>query len=205
MPGFGNSDVPAHEMAIEDYGRVLLEAMHNLGIDHFTVLGHHTGAWVALWMAANAPERIARVVPWGIAIFDAEYREYLSAEPPPQFSEDGSDVAAWWQTRRRMGSETYRPEVVIRSGIEMLQTGFRRFWGHHAAGRLDLGALLPTVQQPTLVICGERDRLWPQCEAAASEIPHARFHAFHGASMDVADEYPEELATVVADFMKEER
>lgn len=62
MPGFGYSDKP------EGYGTARLEAafvdrfLGALGIDQATVVGHSMGGDVAMWLAIEHPERVARLV-----------------------------------------------------------------------------------------------------------------------------------------------
>ena len=60
MPGYGNSAPVPGPQTIETYARGAWELLDTLGVDRVTVIGHHTGAAVALEMAASRPERVAR-------------------------------------------------------------------------------------------------------------------------------------------------
>ena len=46
-PGFGNSFMPDGNPTAEDFGRWVLEAIDNLGIDEFHLAAHHTGTHFA--------------------------------------------------------------------------------------------------------------------------------------------------------------
>jgi pimeloyl-ACP methyl ester carboxylesterase len=51
-PGFGHSFLPPESPSVTYYAYTLLEALRNLGVQHCHVFGHHTGAAIAVEMAA---------------------------------------------------------------------------------------------------------------------------------------------------------
>ena len=57
-PGFGQSFFPPKAPTTTYYASILLEALSNLGIDSFHAFGHHTGAAIAVEMAAMVPGRV---------------------------------------------------------------------------------------------------------------------------------------------------
>ncbi|MET1037462.1 MAG: alpha/beta hydrolase [Aeromicrobium sp.] len=62
LPGLGGSPVPTTEPSMDDIARRVLGVLDDLEVDRAIVLGISTGGYVALQMAARAPERISALV-----------------------------------------------------------------------------------------------------------------------------------------------
>ncbi len=58
LPGFGLSDGSPETMSPSAAGRIVLRLIDGFGIDAFHVVGPDVGAPVALWLAANHPDRV---------------------------------------------------------------------------------------------------------------------------------------------------
>ena len=74
-PGFGGSFDPAGSPSIARYGEWVLEAVDALGVGRFHVVGHHTGAVLGVYLAAEHPDRIASLAIIGPVYLDAAERE----------------------------------------------------------------------------------------------------------------------------------
>src|SRR5882757_9276115 len=61
-PGFGDSDAPEGDPSIEVWATAAFALLDALGEKEFAVVGHHTGAVIALEMAATAPDRVSALV-----------------------------------------------------------------------------------------------------------------------------------------------
>ena len=204
LPGYGASDPPAQTPALEDYARLTLEFLDGHGITRCDLVGHHTGAAVGLQLAACWPDRVRRMVLWGVPLLNQRLSEQLSAEEAPSYDAEGEALKAWWIRRRSFLGE-FREDVLIRSTVEMLQTGHRRPWGHWAVARADMPALLARVAHPTLVLVGERDPVWSRAQEAAGRLAGGSFRAMPGAGMDIVDQAPDELARLVIGFLAEDQ
>lgn len=62
LPGLGGSEVPVTDPSMVDIVHLLVRSLDDLDIKQAVVLGISTGGYVALQMAASAPERIAALV-----------------------------------------------------------------------------------------------------------------------------------------------
>ena len=62
MYGFGQSAKPEGPQTIEQYAQGVLRLADALGLERFAVMGHHTGAVVAVEVAAAAAHRVKAVV-----------------------------------------------------------------------------------------------------------------------------------------------
>src|SRR5689334_23492385 len=60
--GFGDSDAPADAPSIELWAQGALALLDGLGVAEFAVVGHHTGAVVAMELAVVAPDRVKALV-----------------------------------------------------------------------------------------------------------------------------------------------
>lgn len=205
MPGFGESFVPESEPSMQWYAEAMLAAADGLGLGQFDLLGHHTGASVAMQMAADHPERVRTVLLWGVPLLPPERLERLATEAAPTYSVDGSEVARYLQSRSNMSGPICGVDVHIRSLIEMLQTGDHRPWGHRAVGKTDHEALLARIDQPLYCLAGEREGLLEATRRAATMRPNADFFEMPNAGLDVADEYPSEFVTIITDWLKTRR
>lgn len=81
LPGFGGSDplpLPIEVGDVVDWVVALLDA---LGIRDVRVSGHHTGATVAIELAAAHPSRVVALAPTGLTYRTREERERIAAPP----------------------------------------------------------------------------------------------------------------------------
>lgn len=65
-PNFGLSDPLPQKPTMRDYARVMAELMEHLGLGTAPVAGFHTGAHIALELAAQQPDRIEKAVLVGV-------------------------------------------------------------------------------------------------------------------------------------------
>jgi pimeloyl-ACP methyl ester carboxylesterase len=203
LPGFGMSTAFEQPPSIENYACAVFEALDQLAIDAFHVLGHHTGAAVAIDMAATS-SRVQKLALWGPCLFDPDKRARLVAERPPVFDDDGDNLRMLWQRRRLIGGPKFTPHIGVRFMAEVLLTGDHRPWGHWAAGQFDTGRLLPRLTQQVLFLSGEYDTQWQETRRAADLVRNSRSVSIAGASMDVADEFPSEFVDAVLHFLSDQ-
>ena len=73
--GYGDSYRPAWTCGIEDYAAGARDLLDALGVARAAVVGHHTGAVIAMELAAAWPERVERLVLSASPYIDAAERE----------------------------------------------------------------------------------------------------------------------------------
>ena len=103
LPGCGGSEAPPEGVTVMDLAESVVGLMDSLGIEKAHVLGNHTGATVAVEVAAGWPERVDRMVLFGYALVSSE--EERAAELGTRVREmerdlesasDGSHLPRWW-------------------------------------------------------------------------------------------------------------
>ena len=72
--GFGDSDVPAGDPSIELWAQGAFALLDALELPRAAIVGHHTGAVIAVEMAASAPARVSALVLSACPFVDAERR-----------------------------------------------------------------------------------------------------------------------------------
>jgi len=146
-PGFGLSDplgVPHAEM--EDFADAVVEFMDALGVARAAVYGFHTGAMIALALAARHPQRVSCAVANGVVLLtDRERDDFVEHYLPPlRPSWDGAHLAWLWARLReqKIFFPWYRASAAARLPIDMatpatLQDGlldFMRSGDHYRVG-----------------------------------------------------------------------
>jgi len=61
-PGYGCSDTPPRQPTVEEYADVVVALLDHLAIPRAHLVGHHTGAILAVDIAARHPSRVERLV-----------------------------------------------------------------------------------------------------------------------------------------------
>src|ERR1700741_3755952 len=102
--GFGDSDpLPFAENSIEAWAACAVELLDALELPTIAVAGHHTGAAVAIEMAAAYPSRIAAMALSAPPFVDAARRAGYAGKPvidEVTRGPDGSHLLALWRMRQ---------------------------------------------------------------------------------------------------------
>jgi pimeloyl-ACP methyl ester carboxylesterase len=206
--GYGESYKPPGRSEIEDYARGAAALLDGLGIDSTAVVGHHTGAVIAMELAASRPDRIERLVLSACPFVDAADRDRRQrtgghrvdhVEPKP----DGTHIAELWQIRQRFYPKD-RPDLLTRFVADALRAGDKIREGHGACSRYRMEEKIGRVRCPTLVTWGTQDPYAaPQGEVVARHIRGSRIAPVEGGSVAVVDEMPDAFARLVLDFLRE--
>lgn len=154
-PGYGCSDRPQQQPTIAEYATSLLEVMDGLGLDRAHLVGHHTGAVIAVEVAAAAPDRAGTLVLSGPVYVDEAMRQALGAVFGQwHVRADGSHLAEKWQ---KFAAWTDDPALVQRVMVDLVRAGETSEFGHFAVADYRMEERLPLVAGPVSLIFGSRD------------------------------------------------
>jgi 3-oxoadipate enol-lactonase len=205
--GHGRSPNPPAKWEIDDMGRDVVELMDHLGLKRAHYCGLSLGGMVGMWLGANAPERIDRLVLLCTSPFmpppslwqerartvleagsveplaDAALQRWLSAE----YAAANPSVRAWVRSML----------------VETPATGYAACCG--AIERMDLRAALPSITAPTLVISGAQDPSTPPSDQAliAGAVPRARHEVLDPAAHLTAVERPDDVNQLILEHLHE--
>jgi pimeloyl-ACP methyl ester carboxylesterase len=203
LPGYGLSDPPAREPSLQDYADWVVASAAALGLDSFHIVGQHTGASVALAIAARHPGRVLRIVGYGIPWFEPEMAQKLATEAAPEYDAAGTALVAKWRLYwDRAGDQADAPALASRTVAEMLLAGTLLPFAHRAVGNGDHAALLDALDVPMLGVAGERDILAERTRLAAERFANVTLAELAGVGAFVADERSVEYATLIDEFLR---
>jgi pimeloyl-ACP methyl ester carboxylesterase len=199
-PGYGSSDPVPGQPTIEGYARAVAAALDGLGVDRFIPVGHHTGAVVAVELAAAQAERVEKVVLSGPVFADEAGRAALR----PLFKQwhvqaDGTHLMEKWGKLTRWTAD---PVLLQRLVVDVFRAGETSEQGHLAVAEYRMEDRLPFVRCPALLVRGRED---PFCDAGQNR----RFHPYFSPCTEVdlpggvflLHESPEAFARAVLDFV----
>lgn len=203
--GHGASDVPEGEYTIDMLGRDVLAVADALGIDQFLYAGLSIGGMIGIWLAANAPTRVSRLLLSNTSAevprntFDERITQVL-LHGTASIAEAmmGRFFAASHAARRTEHYETMRQTL---AAID--PTGYV---GCCAAIRdMDLVPLLARISAPTLVIAGSDDPSTPpqMGQRVAQAITGAQYIELPGAHFSHSHQ-PARYADLAVRFLRGE-
>jgi 3-oxoadipate enol-lactonase len=174
-PGHGHSRPPDGPVTVETIARGVLEILDELRVEQASFCGVSLGGMVGLWLAANAPTRIARlvVVSSGAKLGTPE----MFGERAELVRREGTGATVPG-ARERWFTEPFRDSPQAAAVLDELAAvppeGYAAC-AEAVAGwdfRADLGRVAP----PTLVVAGAEDPLITPaiCETLVEGIPDAR-------------------------------
>lgn len=184
-PGYGLSDpLPLAEPTIPDYADALLETLDALGIERCALYGFHTGANIALELAARFPDRVSAAVCEGVMDFSEEERAELVARyapwQPPAW--DGTHLIGQWSRVRdmfvfwpwyarddasRLDVAMPPAEVIHEAVVDLLRAGERYPLGYRAAFGYDPTPALARLRPPAAIVADPDDPLVAHLERLA--------------------------------------
>lgn len=173
--GHGASDAPPGDYSLERLGRDVLAVADAAGAPRFHYAGLSIGGMIGMWLGAQAPDRIDRLVLTNTSAWmDAKAMEQRIATVRAEGMRAIADaVIARWFTPGYAARNTEHRATTLATLLAMDPVGYT---GCCAAIRdMALEPLLPRIAPATLVIAGSLDPSTPpeMGRRLAAAIPHA--------------------------------
>ena len=201
-PGYGDSDPAPAGTTRDDYASAVISAMHELGVDRAHICGLSLGGVIAIAMHHAGSERCASLIladtfavhPDGAAIYE---RSIEGSRDLPAMAEARVDVLL----AQPADLEVRREAVETMSRID--PAAYRI--AAEAVWLADQRDRAQEIRVPTLVICGDQDRVTPPdlSNELAGPIPGARTQLIAGAGHLTNLERPDEFNRIVDRFIGE--
>ena len=207
MVGFGASAPVPSPQTIEVFARGAWELLDALGVEFAAVLGHHTGAAVAMEMAATDSGRIGAVMlsscPWTDERYRADHAVGGGVDLAEQ-SADGTHLQTLWDLRR-----PYYPEPVAglldRFVRDALAPGVDPAEGHRACARYRMEDRIGSVTAPVLLIgAGEDPFSMPNLPILSSRLtaaPSVHCAVIENGTVALIEREAAAVASAVRDFL----
>jgi 3-oxoadipate enol-lactonase len=202
--GHGKSGAPEGPYTMQRLGRDVLAILDQLGIAKVNWCGLSMGGMVGMWLGANAPQRINKLILsntsaympdkeiWNTRIKTVRENGLASIVP--------GNMERWFTKDFRERS----PEVVARMTEMLLATPIEGYIACGEAVRdMDHRELLPKIGRPTLIIAGRHDPATTVATAQhmQSQIPGAALIVLEAAHLSNV-ERPREFAEAVLAFLQ---
>lgn len=205
LPGWPDGQIPPSVTSVSDYARLMRQFLDAIEVDTVDLVSHSFGGWIALYMAVEHPQRLAKLV-----LIDAMGLD-VPAAPAAHLEamrEEAFLRAAFAQTG----------EVVIRGDfggvVEDVRQGqeFQKQWkSREIVARLvrgqyadpELTKKVNTIAAETLIVWGREDGIVPcrHGEVLAAAIPRARLAMIADAGHTPMREKRETFQRLVHNFL----
>jgi pimeloyl-ACP methyl ester carboxylesterase len=198
LPGHGESPGEG-ETTIEGYVRRIVEWLEEQEIERAVLVGHSMGGAIAMTTALEEPDRVAGLVLVGTGGRLRVNGEILQAAADPSQFEETVEVVTTWAF-----SDQTPEKIVALAKMRMIETRPEVIHGDFiACNQFDICDHLPEIRVPSLILCGEQDRLTPLKYARHlnEQIPDSTLVLIEGAGHMVMLERPLEVAEVVEHFL----
>ncbi|WLP88645.1 MULTISPECIES: alpha/beta hydrolase [Gordonia] len=189
MYGFGLSAKPpvGTPQTIEQYALGAITLLDALGIEKFSIVGHHTGSFVASEVASAVPDRVAALVLSGAEYADAEFRDTVTREMHGEeveggtagdvdvatVEDDGSHLQVLWSKRAPVYPD-HRPDILNRYIRDALAPGVDPAEGHLACARYRMEDRVDLVSAPILILANTGDPVsYPHRDRVLTAYPNA--------------------------------
>jgi pimeloyl-ACP methyl ester carboxylesterase len=184
-PGFGESFDPVAPPTMAQYADWLLEALDSIGLDHFHIFGHHTGACLGVEIGARHPHRVASLMMVGPVPLTADERNEFSKHfgAPISPIADGSYLQATWEYLKTLGADGDL-DLHHRELIDTTRAYLGRSMAYGAVWQQDWTKLYQQVRCPMLLLCAEDDVLFPFFARAQEIRPEAKAVVLKGANFE---------------------
>ena len=201
-PGFGNSFRPEGEFTLPYLAARLVEALDDMGVGEFDLIGHHTGGCIALEMTAQVPDRITSFGLMGPLIATAAERDSFRSTftTPFRMEADGSHLGQAWEYLKIIGAHT-RTDLHHREVLDHLLAWDSIPKAFSAVWDQDSEKLLAGIKVPILLMISEDDVLYRIFHNATRARPDALVSIVKGFDFQ-PDNDPDGVATGVRDFLK---
>lgn len=206
MYGFGLSAKPVGPQTIEQYASGALALVDALGIDEFSVMGHHTGSIVAVEVAAGAAGRVSSAILSSPSYTDETFRLREASGPgvdDASPASDGTHLTTLWDQR-----SPFYPgdaDLLNRYIRDCLAPGVDPIEGHRACARYVMEERIPRVTAPALVLGAQEDPFtFPDVERVAAALVSSRsvkVEVISGGMIPLMEQKSTEVATLVREFL----
>jgi pimeloyl-ACP methyl ester carboxylesterase len=174
--GQGDSDLPDHALSVEEHAENLGDIIDALGVGKVNIFASHTGASVAMHLAATQPDKIDKLIFAGLPMWRARGREKLSQMDRFKawdYSEDGSHLSTLWEERLGI-TKGLNAEQMHNQFLAFLRPGPRVHEPLHALFNYEPREKLPDVKVPVLAVAAEGDQFLEAMPEITEAIPSSK-------------------------------
>ena len=198
--GHGASPVPPGPYRIEDFGRDFLRLLDRLQLERVAFCGLSLGGMVGMWLGANAPERIDRLILCCTAARMPRPEDFTTRAA--RVRQDGLDAIADQIIGRWFTPDFFKlqPQQVASIRRLLVSTNPEGYASScEALAAMDLRDQLGRITAPTTVMAADQDQSTPiaQAQEIAGGIAGARMTVIARAAHVANIEQPDRVSRVI--------
>lgn len=203
LPGCGLSDAPDDgPPGMLGYARSIIAVLDHFGLASAHLLGHHSGAAVALCVADLAPGRVQSLVLHGPPLPDAAAPAPApSADNSLRLRADGSHLLEAWQRRQQFTPGWTSLQAMHERLLDLLLAPATTGWLQQAAAHWPMEPAFMRLLPPTLILSNSGDQMHRHAARARQLRPDLPYAELPGGTHDIVDEQPGAWAAAVAGFI----
>jgi pimeloyl-ACP methyl ester carboxylesterase len=198
LPGHGKSDGPGRQ-SVEEYARDIEAFVRAVGLNRLVLVGHSMGGAVAIEFASRHPREVL-----GLCLVSTGARLRVS----PEILQGTADPAAYPGALARIVDLSFGPEASQRlkelASLRMREAPRNTLHGDFlACNAFDATSLVAGLSMPTLILCGDKDRMTPSHHSRwlNTHIANSRLELVPNAGHMVMLELPDVVAGLLDQFV----
>jgi pimeloyl-ACP methyl ester carboxylesterase len=230
LPGHGETPARVAPLDIESLATMTLDLADRWGLDRFDLAGHSFGGAVAIDIAARWPKRVHRLVIASLGTVRNGLEQLAFGQAHTQLTRGLGLARPWLDLARpwlglmqpwidRIGGEPWVSRAIAGAFVQrfpddpsLVRDGVLEFLRADPLSALEVAVAsgsptflraLPRVAAPTLLVCGDRDRIMPvsATQALAARLRGARLETISQCGHLPMIEQPEAYHRLVRDFL----
>ena len=192
VPGFGQSPANERSQSMPELALTMAQAVANLGLERFNLMGNSFGGKLALWLAVQQPERVQSLVLVAPAAIRPE-----GGVPPQALAPEELMARLYAHPERQAPLPPLDPAIRAKQ-----QALVRRVMGPARDEALE--SRLPGLHVPVLVVFGTLDRMIPpeMGRLYCDKLPNCHLILVYDAAHEVDADRPEAFVSVASDFIQ---
>ncbi len=202
--GHGGSDPPPEGLTVERLAGTVVGFLDAMGVERTSIVGQHTGAYEAIEVALDHPQRVDKLVLVACPYWNEEERVVRLARLAGEPDMDGAHIMDVWRFRQDFIGPSTTPEILHRAVMGTLVSRRTSIDILHVVMRHYVDRRLPMLQTPTLFMAGEFDHQGGHVDRHKSAMPPTALvetAVIPGGGDFAALEKPQEFARLVMDFL----
>lgn len=199
LPGHGRSSGSSLR-SIEEMGNCIIEFMNSIKLNRAVLIGHSMGGAIAQWLAIHHPRKVL-----GLGLISTA----ASIQVDPTYLIDDSKQASFELLARKLIDDSFSNSIPPRTKdlayqrlLELRTTVFHNDF--FACSRFNLGNEVSKIKAPTLIICGDEDKMiHPSHSHRLNKlISGSELNIFPNAGHMLLLEKPNEISELIFSFIQ---
>jgi pimeloyl-ACP methyl ester carboxylesterase len=199
LPGHGQSSGEGFQ-DVRSYCDAIVEFLDRMKLDKVFIAGHSMGGAIAQTMAVNYPERLDGLILVSTGMTLPVNPDLLAQMKDPTGKADAIKLVVKWSFRKDAD-----PEMLQMAEEQLLSTKQEVIYSDYlACSKFDLSTEMASIDLPTLIICGDVDKMTPlKISSQIQEtVEGSKLVVVPNAGHMVIIEQPQVVSEQIGDFIK---